>query len=110
MAEYVCIIQEGQEAERQKDALSAALKKLGQEAFGDDPAQTEIDWRVIKPDFAWTAGEPSHSSVVIRSVPVGLPNERREPFLRAVGELFVEHTGCHINDVVITAWDGPLPV
>ena len=110
MPEYVCIIQEGQEAERQKEVLSEGLKRLGQEAFGDDPDQTEIDWRVLKRDFAWTAGEPSTSSLVMRSVPVGLPNERREPFLRSVGELFVEHTGCHINEVVITAWDGPLPL
>ena len=110
MADYVCLIQEGQEAERQKARLAEGLRELGRDAFGDDPAATEIEWRVMKRGFAWTAGEPSTSSLVIRSVPVGLPLGEREPFLRSVCELWVEQTGCTIEEIVVTAWDGPLPI
>lgn len=110
MADTLCLIQEGQEAERRKASLAEGLRKIGQEAFGDDPAATEVAWVAMKKGFAWTAGEPSTSSLVIRSVPVGLPGERRERFLRAVCELWVEETGCSIEEIVATAWDGPLPL
>ena len=110
MADYVCIIQEGQAAQRRQEALAQGLRKIGQKAFGDDPSTTEISWLVMKKGFAWTAGEPSTSSLVIRSVPVGLPDERREPYLRSVCDLWVNETGCSINEIVATAWDGPLPL
>jgi len=110
MPDFACIIQEGQEAERKKDALETGLRRLGQEHFGDDPAALEIDWRVVRKGFGWTAGEPSTSSIVIRSVPVGLPADRREAWLSSVCDLWSDVTGCSVNEVVATAWDGPLPL
>ncbi len=107
---YTCIIQEGQAAEREKAGLEAALRALGEERFGDDPSATEVDWVVMKKGWAWTAGEPSTSSLIIRSVPAGLPDDERESFLRSVCDLWAERTGCHINEIVVTAWDGPLPL
>ncbi len=106
---YTCIIQEGQAAEREKATLEAELRAIGVERFGDDPSDTEVDWVVMKKGWAWTAGEPSTSSLIIRSVPVDYPSDEREAFLRSVGDLWSNRTGCHINEVVITAWDGPLP-
>lgn len=110
MAQYACIIQEGQEADRKREALAAGLRAIGVECFGDDPAATEISWRPVAKDFGWTAGEPSTSSLVIRSVPVGFPPDEREAFMRRVCDLFENVTGCSINEIVVTAWDGPLPL
>ena len=110
MPHYACIIQEGQEPERKKDALAEGLKKIGQQSFGDDPEKTEIRWTSLAKGYAWTAGEPSTSSIVVRSVPVGFPDAPREVFLRAVCDLWVEETGCSINEIVATAFDGPLPL
>lgn len=110
MADYVCMIQEGQEADRKRDALAEGLVKIGRECFGDDPGATEIRWVVIKPGYAWTAGEPSTSSIIIRSVPVGLELEPREAFMRKVGALWERESGCTQDEIVITAWDGPLPL
>ena len=106
---YTCMIQEGQTADRKRSELAEGLRAIGREAFGDDPSQTEISWNVVKKGFAWTAGEPSTSSIVVRSVPVGLAQEPREAFLRQVCDLWQEVTGCSINEIVVTAWDGPLP-
>ena len=64
----------------------------------------------MKRGFGWTAGEPSTSSVVIRSVPVGLPLDQRESFMRRVCALWEEVTGCSTNEIVVSAWDGPLPL
>ena len=110
MADYACIIQAGQAPDRSRAALEAGLRRLGEQAFGDDPDAVEIAWTVIEPGFAWTAGEPSQSSVVIRSVPAGLPDAEREDFLRSVCRLWETETGCSADEIVVTAWDGPLPV
>jgi len=110
MADYVCVIQEGQAANRKQDALAEGLRRIGQESFGDDPGSVEISWRVVKQGFGWTAGEPSTSSIVVRSVPVGLPLDQREAFMRKVCDLWESETGCSIREIVVTAWDGPLPL
>ena len=110
MADYACVIQEAQTADQKRSELAEGLKKIGQDAFGDDPSQTSISWIVVKRGFAWTAGEPSTSSIVVRSVPVGLPLDLREAFMRKVCELWQNVTGCSIHEIVVTAWDGPLPL
>ena len=110
MDHYACIIQEGQAADRSADALEAGLQRLGQEFFGDDPAEVNVRWTRMARGWAWTAGEPSTSSIVVRSVPVGFDDARREQFLRAVCELWVETTECSIEEIVATAFDGPLPL
>ncbi len=46
---------------------------------------------------------------VVRSVPVGLPNDKREQFLRSVCDLWIAETGCSMNEIIVTAWDGPIP-
>ena len=110
MPEYACMIQEGQEPHRRQAALADGLRRLGAEAFGDDPGATEIRWIVIPKGWAWTAGEPSTSSLVVRSVPVGLEPAPREAFLRRVCDLWQDVTGCSIDEIVVTALDGPLPL
>ncbi len=110
MPDYACIIQEGQSAHQKQEALAEALRRIGQESFGDDPSATEISLVVMKKGFAWTAGEPSTSSIVVRSVPVGLPLDQREAFMRKVCDLWEGVTGCSINEIVVTTWDGPLPL
>ncbi len=109
MSDYTCIIQEGQAADRAREALAEGLARLGEDTFGDDPGATEISWVVVRKGFGWTAGEPSTSSIVVRSVPVGLPDDQREAFLRRVCDLWQDVTGCSIQEIVVTAWDGPLP-
>ncbi|MDJ0867664.1 MAG: hypothetical protein QNK03_16290 [Myxococcota bacterium] len=110
MTQYACIIQEGQRADRTREALAAGLRRIGQECFGDDPSACEIRWNVVRKGFGWTAGEPSRSSIVIRSVPVGLPLDQREAFMRKVCALWETETGCSVDEIVVTAWDGPLPL
>ena len=110
MPDYACIIQEGQAAHQKQEVLEAALRRIGEESFGDDPSATGFSWIVVKKGFAWTAGEPSTSSLVVRSVPVGLPFDQRETFMRKVSDLWENETGCSINEIVVTAWDGALPL
>ncbi len=105
---YSCIIQEGQAADRATQALESGLRRLGRDFFEDEPDDVGIQWTRHAPGWAWTAGEPSTSSIVVRSVPVGFDDDRRAEFLHAVCDLWVETTGCSANEVVVTAFDGPL--
>ncbi len=110
MSRTVCVIQSGQSADKKQAALEEGLRRLGQETFGEEPSDAEIAWTVIAKGYAWTAGEPSTSSIVIRSVPVGLPLEEREAFMREICTLWENVTGCTTDEIVVTAWEGPLPL
>ncbi len=109
MAHYACIVQAGQTAEREQARLSEGLKQLAREAFGDAPELVEIRWISVPEGFGFTAGQPSTSSLVIRSVPVGFEEARRERFMSKVTRLWQEVTGCTADEIVVTALDGPLP-
>ena len=69
MLRYACIIQEGQAADRTREALEEGLRRIGRESFGDDPSATKISWRPVKKGFGWTAGEPSTSHTMKCSQP-----------------------------------------
>jgi phenylpyruvate tautomerase PptA (4-oxalocrotonate tautomerase family) len=110
MAHYACIVQAGQTPEREQARLAQALAQLAQETFGDPPEQVEIQWISVPEGFGFTAGQPSTSSLVVRSVPVGFPDEQRERFMSQVTRLWQDVTGCTADEIVVTALDGPLPL
>lgn len=110
MDHYACIIQEGQAPDQKVAALEAGLKQLGQQFFGDEPDEVTVRWTRHPAGWAFTAGKPSTSSIVVRSVPIGYDDGKREQFLRAVCDLWVETTGCTVDEIVATAFDGPLPL
>jgi hypothetical protein len=109
MAHYACMVQAGQTAEREQARLAEGLKRIARESFGDAPERVEIQWISVPEGFGFSAGEPSRSSLVIRSVPVGFDDELRERFLSNVTRLWQDVTGCSADEIVVTALDGPLP-
>ncbi len=110
MADYACIIQEGQTPARKQAELAEGLKQIGRELLGDPESGAEITWVTIPEGFGFTAGEPSTSSLVVRSVPVGFPDAEREAFMTRVCDLWKEVAGCSTDEIMVTAWDGPLPL
>ena len=109
MSHYACIVQAGQTAEREQARLSDGLRQLAREAFGDAPERVEIRWISVPEGFGFTAGQPSTSSLVVRSVPVGFADAQRERFMSKVTNLWQDVTGCTADEIVVTALDGPLP-
>lgn len=110
MPHYACIVQEGQTAESRQAELADGLREIGREAFGDPAQGVEIAWITIRRGFGFTAGEPSTSSLVVRSVPVGFPDDAREAFMTKVCDLWRRVTGCTTHEIMVTALDGPLPL
>jgi hypothetical protein len=110
MADYACILQEGQTPESKRAELAEGLKRIGREMLGDSPQGAEIRWIPVPQGFGFTAGSPSTSSIVVRSVPGGFPEDRREAFMTKVCDLWTDVTGCTTNEIVVTALDGALPI
>ena len=110
MAEYACIIQEGQNPENKRAELADGLKRIGREMLRDSLAGAEITWITVAQGFGFTAARPSTSSLVVRSVPKGFPDEERDAFMTRVCDLWTEVAGCTTDEIVVTAFDGPLPL
>ena len=110
MARVVCMVQQGQASERKQDELAERLAALGRETFGDPPGDPDLRWVSIPDGYGFTAGRPSTSSLVIRTVPPGYPDDQREAFLLRVCDLWQDVTGCTKDEIVVTAFDGPLPL
>ena len=110
MADYACIVQAGQIAEAEREELAAGLERIARELLGASSSSSDINWIFIEQGFGFSAGEPSKASLVVRSVPVGFPDDCREALLTKISDLWQKVTGCTANDVVVTAMDGPLPI
>ncbi len=101
MAQFQCLIQEGQEAERQTDRLEAGLIAIGQEMLGDQEPAT-VSWSTVAPGYMFTDSQPSKSSLIIRTGGRSTTKEEREAFMRRICDLWVETTGCTDHQVMIT--------
>jgi hypothetical protein len=110
MADYACMVQAGQVSESQQARLAAGLDRIAGELLGAAPRSTDIRWVVIEKGFGFSAGEPSKSSVIVRSVPIGFPDDHRETLLTEISNLWQDVIGCTANEIVVTALDGPLPI
>jgi hypothetical protein len=110
MAQYACIIQEGQTPEGKQAELADGLRRIGRERLGDPAEGAEISWIAIRRGFGFSAGAPSTASLVVRSVPVGFPDAERHAFMTSVCELWRDVTGCTAEEIMVTALDGPLPL
>ena len=109
MPQYACMVQEGQVADRMRARLVEGLQRLGAETFTEVAEEVEIRWITIPKGFGFTAGKPSTSSLIARSVPTGFGDAERTAFMTRVSRLWQEVTGCHPDEVVVTTLDGPLP-
>ena len=49
MPAYGCLIQEGQAAHERQEARAEGLRRLGAEAFADDPSRTDVT-RIVLPN------------------------------------------------------------
>lgn len=110
MAQYACIIQSGQVAEARQAELSDGLKRIAHDLLGDVPDAVDVKWITVREGFGFTAGRPSRSSLVVRSVPNGYPDDRRTKLLSTISDLWQDVTGCGSDEIVVTAMDGPLPL
>ena len=97
-----CLVQEGQSADRGKDAIQSAVTDFIDQAFGQ-PA--DIKWTTVAPGNGFTAGKPSTSSIVSIASPEPLSHQRRESLLREFSSLWTSRTGDSTDEIVAVISD-----
>ena len=102
MITYRVLVQDGQEAEKQQQALTDGIKKISAEVFGDSKDITQVYWYVVPSGFAWTGGVPSTTSVIRCDVPDDILYKTRVRLLSSITDLWVEKTRIDSNYITVT--------
>ncbi len=105
MIKYVATIQAGHEAEHIMPSLTKGLQKIVAESFVENAEETAVRWKVIPKGFAWTAGKPSNSSVLMCTVPKDIDFDIRADFMLQVNDFWVDQTGADPNELLIFTLD-----
>ena len=101
---FMCLVQQGAVTPAMRERLEAGLSQLVSREF-PQRGGASFAWMEIAPGCGFTAGEPSQAAIAATTVPVGTTREGRARFLGGVCELWVRETGCHIDDIVASAFD-----
>ena len=101
---FMCLVQHGSLTPALRERLEAGLREL---ANRERPwrGAAAFAWMEIAPGCGFTAGEPSKASIAATTVPAGTPRDARTRLLAGICELWVRETGCHIDDIVASAFD-----
>lgn len=99
---FRCIIQDGQISSETRTALQQKLDAFSTKAFG---AVTKINWLVVPKKAGFTAGDPSTCSFVLALSNANLSKEVRTGYLREMCDLWMDETGCSLDEVVAAIGD-----
>ena len=102
MVRCVCLVQQGQRADQQRETLTAELEAFCQRVFGDTPP---VNWIAIAPGSGFTAGEPSTSSIISITAPAPLAQPDRARMLGDLCDMWMAQTGCSMNEVMAVVSD-----
>lgn len=101
---FICLVQQGSMASPVRERLETGLAQLAQREFPQSGSASFV-WMEIAPGCAFTAGEPSKAAITAATVPAGTAKPVRVQFLTGLCDLWVRETGCHLDDIVASAFD-----
>lgn len=102
MMNCTCLVQAGQNPDRKQGALEPLLDQFCERAFGE---VATVRWVAIAEGSGFTAGEPSTSSVVAMTAPEPLDQARRVSLLEDFCALWMDETGCSLDEIVVAIGD-----
>ena len=105
MINCICMVQDGQISAEQEAKLRAETEAFGARSFGAKPA---INWITVPEGSGFTEGKPSTSVIVSMNADRPLSLEEREPLLRELGDIWIEHAS-RGPDEVVTVISNPKP-
>ena len=97
MIQCTCLVQAGQTPAQHEDALKRVLNSFSQEAFGLEAA---FNWITVPAGNGYTAYKPSTSSIVSMTAAEPLAQEKRASLLTDLCEIWMDNTGCSIDEIV----------
>ncbi len=102
MVNCMCVVQEGQSPDQNKQEIQRVVDGFVTRSFGE---AANFAWIPVAPGNGFTAGRPSTSSVVAITANESLTAERREALLRELVALWTENTGCSEDEIVAVVSD-----
>ena len=105
---FNCLVQRNQIPMKKRDELAIKLTDIAGQIFDAQASNVNIGWVAIEEGSGFTGGQPSTTSLVMAVVPDGTKQQKRESFLSAICDAWIEVTGCSINEVVASAADESL--
>lgn len=107
MTKFVATIQEGHGAVEIMPVLTQGLKQIAAQSFNNTIDESKVRWKIIPKGFAWTAGKPSNSSVLMCTIPQDISFETRAGFMRQINNFWVQQTGADPDQLLIFTLDKP---
>ncbi len=97
MVNCTCVIQAGQAPDQGQAFLEEALNAFSSRNFGEP---TDVTWMVVPAGGGFTAHGPSTSSVVSITAKEPLDQTARVAMLKELSQLWMDGTGCSIDEIV----------
>lgn len=102
---YHCTMQEGQIGAAQRVRLADGLVKLTGRVLGVSANEVAVAFSDIPRGYGFRGGEPSTTSLVRGSIQGGLGQSVRVDLMRAICDMWMELSGCSVDELVVTARD-----
>jgi len=101
LASYECIVQEGSARSKLQAELRRELTDIEKTVRGGSGSDTTVDFVVVPRGSAFTAGEPSATSIVNVELPHGCPYEIRHRVMTQVCARWYRTTDCSAHELVV---------
>ena len=102
---FRCTMQEGQIDEPTRERLAVGLRQVAVEVLGEAEADAPVQFSDIPTGFGFRGGEPSTTSLVNGSIVGGVTQEVREDIMRRIIDMWMEISGCTVDELVVSARD-----
>ena len=102
---YDCTMQEGQIGEDARARLADGLRDVTERVLGAGADEVSVDFSDIPQGFGFRGGEPSTTSLVRGSIVGGLEQPVRVELMSAICDMWMEISGCTVDELVVTARD-----
>ena len=102
---YDCTMQEGQIGEDARARLANGLRDVTERVLGAGADEVSVDFSDIPQGFGFRGGEPSTTSLVRGSIVGGLEQPVRVELMSAICDMWMEISGCTVDELVVTARD-----
>ena len=102
---FRCTMQEGQIPEETRELLADGLRRVSEEVLGESADDVPVSFRDIPTGFGFRGGDPSTTSLVNGSIVGGVPQDVREDLMRRICDMWMEISGCTVDELVVSARD-----
>ena len=105
MYSFNCIIQEGAIPDDLRPDLASGLARVTTSILGGSPDDVDVEFTVIPYGYGFRGGEISTTSMVRGTIPTGCEQETRVHLMRQLSDMWMELTGCTVDELVVSARD-----